>query len=157
MRWPEIDIGSGTWMIPGERTKNGKPHEVAVVGLAAEILANRYSNGIPVDGFVFPSVRPNKVNAGRTALSGFSNAKERIDAAMGDCPPWTFHDLRRTATTFMAEIGVQPLVADRVLNHTAGTIRGVAAVYNRYDYRQEQRDALMKWERRLREIVGGEP
>ena len=41
-----------------------------------------------------------------------------------------------------------------MLNHKSGTIRGVAAIYNRYDYKKEARDASLRWEARLRTIVG---
>ena len=61
-------------------------------------------------------------------------------------PDWSFHDLRRTATTGMARLGVPPHIADAVLNHKSGTIKGVAAVYNRHAYFDERREALEKWE-----------
>jgi len=63
----------------------------------------------------------------------------------GDIAPWVLHDLRRTATTGMARLGIAPHVADRVLNHQAGTIRGVAAVYNRFEYLAERQAALDAW------------
>jgi len=59
-----------------------------------------------------------------------------------DPDAWVIHDLRRTATTGMARLGIAPHVADRVLNHTAGTIRGVAAIYNRFEYLDERKAAL---------------
>jgi hypothetical protein len=58
---------------------------------------------------------------------------------------WVLHDLRRTATTGMARLGIAPHVADRILNHQAGTIRGVAAVYNRFAYLDERKAALETW------------
>ena len=42
----------------------------------------------------------------------------------------------------MAELGVAHHVADKVLNHTAGKITGVAAIYNRYEYLDERKAAL---------------
>ena len=57
-------------------------------------------------------------------------------------------DLQRypLATTGMARLGVPPHIADAVLNHKSGTIKGVAAVYNRHAYLEEQREALEAWE-----------
>ncbi len=69
----------------------------------------------------------------------------RKDGDGAELPAWTLHDLRRTATTGMARLGIAPHVADKVLNHTAGTIRGVAAVYNRFEYLDERRAALDAW------------
>src|SRR5436305_15271319 len=62
-------------------------------------------------------------------------------------PEWTMHDLRRTAATGMARLNFPPHVVDKVLNHVSGTIRGVAAVYNRFEYLEERRAALEAWGR----------
>jgi len=70
-------------------------------------------------------------------------------------PHWTLHDLRRTAASGMAAIGIPPHVIEAALNHKSGTIRGVAAVYNRYRYEAEKRQALDAWARRLDEILTG--
>ncbi|MBP2316960.1 integrase [Azospirillum soli] len=67
---------------------------------------------------------------------------------------WRFHDIRRSVTTALAAMGTPPHVADRILNHVQGTIRGVAAVYNRHRYLDERRAALNAWAERTREIVG---
>ena len=69
---------------------------------------------------------------------------------------WVLHDLRRTATTGIARLGIAPHVADRVLNHTAGTIRGVAAIYNRFEYLEERRAALEAWGRCIEAQIGRE-
>ena len=54
----------------------------------------------------------------------------------------------------MAGLGIAPHVVEAVLNHRSGTIRGVAAVYNRYTYAVEKRAALAAWTARLAAIVG---
>jgi hypothetical protein len=45
----------------------------------------------------------------------------------------------------MARLGVAPHVADKVLNHQAGTISGVAAVYQRHEFLAERKEALERW------------
>ena len=60
---------------------------MALSDLAVEILKARDSKS----GLVFPSVRPNKRNKGKTAASGYSKAKEKLDGAMGDVEPWILH------------------------------------------------------------------
>ena len=89
---------------------------------------------------------------GITPVSGFSSAKARLDAAMG-ATDWVLHDLRRTATTGLARLGIAPHVADKVLNHAAGTIRGVAATYNRFEYLAERTAALDAWGRLVESMV----
>jgi integrase len=66
---------------------------------------------------------------------------------------WTLHDLRRTAATGMARLNFPPHVVDKVLNHVSGTIRGVAAVYNRFEYLEERRAALEAWGRYVENLV----
>jgi hypothetical protein len=66
---------------------------------------------------------------------------------------WTLHDLRRTGTTGMARLKIAPHVVDRILNHTGGTIRGVAAVYNRFEYLEERRAALEAWGRFVEGLI----
>jgi integrase len=62
---------------------------------------------------------------------------------------WTLHDLRRTFATTAARLGIAPHVVEKCLNHSGGTIRGVAAVYNRYAFDAEKRQALEVWARHL--------
>ena len=45
-------------------------------------------------------------------------------------------------------------VVEAVLNHRSGTIRGVAAVYNRYSYADEKRRALDAWGSYVEELTG---
>jgi hypothetical protein len=45
----------------------------------------------------------------------------------------------------MARLGVPPHVADKILNHQAGTISGVAAVYQRHEFLAERKEALDRW------------
>jgi hypothetical protein len=54
----------------------------------------------------------------------------------------------------MARLGVQPHVADRILNHQSGTISGVAAVYQRHQFLDERRAALEVWSKHVARLVG---
>ena len=156
MRWEELDLESTNWTLPGERTKNKRWHEVPLVATAvAALRAVPRLAGCP---YVFSTT-------GMTAMSGLSRAKRRLDAAIADSrakvgnaepmPGWTFHDLRRTATTGMARLGIHPHVADAILNHKSGAIQGVAAVYNRHGYLDERRRALEAWEGHVMVVVEG--
>jgi integrase len=161
LRWPELDNPESptVWTIPGSRAKNGKPHIVQLNPMAAEVI-----EAVPrIEGqaLLFSAM-------GKTPASGFGRAKERLDDRMlaalceiageaADLPPWTLHDLRRTATTGMARLGIAPHVCDKVLNHTAGTIRGVAAVYNRFEYLAERKAALEAWGRFVEGLVRPAP
>ena len=167
-RWSEFDLAAKAWTIPKERAKNGVAHEVPLSEAALRILGAlpRIEAGRRSAGLVFTT-------NGVTPVSGFSKAKTAIDAAilaarrergvqLGRDPAtvqapeeWTFHDLRRTVASGMAGLGFPPHVVEAALNHRSGTIKGVAAVYNRYSYADEKRAALDAWSRRLRVIVSG--
>jgi integrase len=148
MRWSELDLERKIWVLPKERSKNGVAHVIPLSDRALEILKSlpRFESD-----FVFAG--------GSRAFNNFSRLKESIDAAIDPqvvVEGWTFHDLRRTCASGMAEIGVGPHVIEAVLGHTGGIIRGVARTYNRFDYVSEQRQALTAWSRKLGEIVTGE-
>jgi integrase len=148
MEWSELDLDKQTWTIPRRKMKNDRAHEVHLSEAAIEVLRSLPRIG---SGRVF-------VTSGGP-VSGFSYGKNRLDAAMftakqaalGDnteaIPHWILHDLRRTAATGMARLNIPPHVVDKVLNHSSGTIRGVAAVYNRFEYFEERRTALEAWGR----------
>jgi integrase len=66
---------------------------------------------------------------------------------------WTIHDLRRTAATRMADLGIQPHVIEAVLNHVSGHKAGVAGIYNRSTYATEKRAALDTWGNHVQVII----
>jgi integrase len=143
--WSEVDFETGLWTLPRERAKNDRAHEVQLSRLAVEIL----TAAPRIDGsqFIFTTT-------GQRPASGFSKAKQRLDAQMPQgLPSWTLHDLRRTAATRKAKLNVPPHVVDRILNHVSGTIRGVAAVYNRHAYLEERKAALEDWGRYVENLV----
>jgi integrase len=147
MAWSELDLEQRIWTIPRGKAKNDRAHVVALSELALETIADLPKTD---ERLVFTT-------NGKHPVSGFSRAKARLDALVGklrshrmprdhgDPDPWILHDLRRTAATGMARLGVAPHVVDRILNHDSGTIRGVAAVYNRHTYESERASALEAW------------
>ena len=90
--------------------------------------------------------------SGDKKFRSFGHAKAKLDKKASVCR-WRLHDLRRTAVSGMARLGVPPHVADKILNHTAGTISGVAAVYQRHEFMAERKEALDAWARHLSAIV----
>jgi integrase len=158
LQWSELNLGKRTWTLPREKAKNNRAHEVQLSEAAIGVLESLPRSG----ALVFTST-------GSTAVTGFSRAKRRLDAAMfatksqdlgtkrEPIPPWVLHDLRRTAATGMAALNFPPHVVDKVLNHLSGTIRGVAAVYNRFEYLDERRAALEAWGRYVANLVAPAP
>lgn len=135
MKHSDVDLDAKQWVIPAELSKNGKPHVVPLNDFAMRMLASvpRFADC----DWVFTTTR-------RSPISGFSKALRHVHAE-SKTQAWRFHDLRRTAASGMARAGIAPHVVEKVLNHISGTISGVAAVYNRYGYDAERREALDKW------------
>jgi integrase len=147
-RWSEIDLEAKTWTIPATRTKNKRPHEIPLSDTAVGII-----EGLPriagKPGFIF-------TNRGSTSVGGFSAAKLAIDSAIGEgLPHWVFHDLRRTVATNLQKLGVRLEVTEACLNHVAGSRAGIVGIYQRHDWADEKRAALVAWARRLDAIVTG--
>jgi integrase len=144
--WSEIDAGKRMWSLPGERTKNGKPHNVPLSRQALAIL-----DKVPCiagSPFVFAIPR---------GFGSYTTAKRRVDERMPPTKHWTFHDLRRTCATGMADIGIPPHIIEAVLNHVSGHKSGVAGIYNRAVYAAEKADAMQRWADHVERIVTGKP
>lgn len=160
--WDEMELEGNNqlWVIAADRAKNRKEHFVPLTASALEIIQ------------ALPKIKPSEdekakpiylfTTTGKTPVSGFSKAKTQLDAEMLaiakkeaeerrqdpegiSIEPWTYHDLRRTAASGMARLSVPVHIVEAVLNHRSGSIKGVAAVYNRYDYADEKRAALTAW------------
>ncbi len=169
MVWSEVDVSAASWIIPKERTKNGREH---VVDLSAEALA--IIEAVPRTGeLLFPArrapARKHPRKAGDTAarpVVGFAAAKRLLDSdtarktkdplPTAGLAPWRLHDLRRTAATGMAGMSFPPHVVERVLNHASGVTGGLVGVYQRHEYRPERKAALTAWGTRVAAIIGGE-
>ena len=78
--------------------------------------------------------------------------KDRLDERCG-VSDWVIHDLRRTGSTGMGDIGIQPHVVEAVLNHVSGSKAGVAGTYNKAMYLKEKREALNKYAEYVLTIV----
>jgi integrase len=148
MERTEIDLARRTWTIPARRAKNGTEHEVALSALAVEILINVPRIG---DRWVFTMT-------GEKPVSGWSTAKAKLDRLVGEMPEWRLHDLRRSCATGMAKLGIRAEVCDRILNHAGGSVvKGVAAVYNRFEYLNERRTALEAWSAHIERLLAPSP
>jgi integrase len=140
----ELDLAAREWRLPGARAKNAHAHIVPLSDLAIGILREAIADA--GDGPLFPSVSSQSL--AESILR--ANKAGRFGIA-----PWTAHDLRRSALTGMARLGVQPIVLGHVANHRSTTRAGVTlAVYSQYAYDKEKRAALELWADRLVAIIG---
>lgn len=141
LRGEYIDRKARTITLPASVTKNRRQHTFPYGEMVAEMLAS-----LPQRGWLF---------LGRGTgepFNSWSKSKHEFDAR---CPlePWVLHDLRRTFATGLAGLGVAPHVVEKLLNHITGTISGVAAIYNRFQYMNEMRSAIELWDQKLRSLT----
>jgi len=146
----EIDFEMATWTIPPARCKNGREHLVPLGPQAMALIEGLKNDDSP---FIFPARR-----VAPMAMREYKAWVDEIRVAteMKKKGDFTFHDLRRTAATGMARLPepkITRFMIDRITNHTDP---GVGAVYDRYDYLNEKRAALTRWDARLAEIVSVE-
>jgi integrase len=140
LRWSEVDFDEKQIVLPGSRTKNAIEHCVPLSGEAMTILEGA------------PRLRDLVFGGGQDGFTDWSKSKIALDAASG-VKEWTLHDLRRTAATGMANIGVQPHIIEAVLNHVSGHKAGVAGIYNKSAYTKEKREALNLWASHIRVLL----
>jgi integrase len=154
-KWENVDSKAGTWSIPPEdqkltlrREQTARPFIVPIAPTAArlfeELRALAGAVGSPyVMASFHPAARgePISEKALNHAMRRLFEGKEPLLRFRGERP--TPHDLRRSVRTHMGEtLGIPWHVAERVLNHSLGTI---AATYDVGDYLAERRAALEKW------------
>ena len=163
------EIHEGLIILPGERTKNGRPHVVPLSPNALQIIGAQEQVGN----------RDLIFGRGEGGFSGWSKSKERLDERITEAnggkaiPHWTLHDLRRSFATYVGGglpahqfeklsarekelargLGILPHVIEAILNHVSGHKAGVAQVYNRSTYEKEKRTALDHWATHLELIV----
>ena len=142
LRWDELNFKRGLISLPGERTKNGRPHDIPMARTARELLEARSRRG----------QREQVFGHRGGPFAGWSVVKRALDERI-NLPHWRIHDLRRTVATGMADIGVQPHIIEAVLNHVSGHKGGVAGIYNRANYAAEKAAALARWDEHVSALV----
>jgi integrase len=131
----EIDLDRRVWNIPGSRTKNSHPHQVPLSQMALDLISDASVNQV-----------------------SRKHVSDTICDHQGEfgIDRWTAHDLRRTALTKMAELGVAPIVLGHIANHRTTTKAGMTlSVYVHHQYEREKRQALELWANRLQGIISG--
>ena len=142
------------WIIPGKETKNGQEDKVTLNSIALEIIEKRTKKKSPGDEFVFPSdqathLESHSLGAAIRRSTG-QQKRPRTGEYKNDFGAW------RTVASHLQILKVPLPVTKRVLNHVSGSAEGATAVYTRYEYDDEAREAMARWSTRLRKIITGE-
>jgi integrase len=140
-RWSHISLAEREWFIPGEHTKTGVEHHLPLTDQVRKLLI-RYREIQQAKGydgqFLFPS------RNGKALSEGQASA---VFAKLGQ-GEWTSHDLRKVARTGWADIGIDHLIGELLINHAMGHN---VKVYIQSDVMSRKRDALERWHAHLDE------
>ena len=121
------------------------PLSPLAVGLISDAIS---SSG--TSPYVFPSSSRDKAITAHAATRAIGRARPELGLAH-----FRVHDLRRTVATGMASLGVNPHTISLVLDHISVTKSTVtSAVYVKYSFDREKREALERWATHLDGLVG---
>ena len=158
-RWDQVNLKQRTWFIPAENSKNQREHLVHLSAFSARHFALLWSlREHDENSQLRPWVFPNRSGTDAIGVKGFgkqlsdrqrADPKQRLagrskhtDSLSLPGGRWTAHDLRRTAATTMASLGVSSDVIDECLNHMIES--RVARTYIRDRRQKEQAMAFDK-------------
>lgn len=144
MTWDEIDFERKLLTIPASRMKSKRLHEVPLCPDAMAII-----KALPrFDGpYLFSTL------GGKKSVHGFSSIKERMDEILS-FDDWVIHDIRRTVRTQLSTLPVPDMIKELVFAHAQPELH---QVYDQHKYRDEKRECLELWEKRLRGIIAPRP
>jgi integrase len=142
MRWQDVDLDEGTWVVPGDHAKNTLDHLIPLTPLAISILRRLKKRAKANAVYVFGS----PVKEGKHVTRVFIEKRIVKIREAGQLVDVTPHDLRRTVTTYFGKLKVPQLIKKKILNHEKKRKDDVTDIYDRFEYLDEKRDALEKWE-----------
>lgn len=152
--WNEVDLENAVWSIPKARMKRSRPHNVYLstqmldilialktcAGNSRYILPSRYDADAPMSRATF-----NRVT---TAIA------ERAREKGLPLDPFTVHDLRRTASTLLHEMGFNSDWIEKCLAHEERSSRGV---YNKAEFEMQRRHMAQEWSNAVEAWEAGRP
>ena len=150
--WSEINFSEALWTIPKERMKRRNPHLVFLSQQALDIFIamKTFAGG---SDFVLPSRydsdAPMSAATLNQVLTLTYKAAQKDGKSLTKFGP---HDLRRTASTLLHEAGYNTDWIEKCLAHEQ---KGVRAVYNKAEYREQRAAMLQDWADMIDEWTSG--
>ena len=140
--WDEVDFKNKVWTIPAERMKAKRAHNVYLSEQALDLIVafQIYSEGSPY-------LLPGRVNRGQPIANSslnrvIANCIKYINRNEPLIDDFTVHDLRRTGSTLLHEMGFNSDWIEKSLAHEQ---QGVRAVYNKAEYAEQRKEMMQRW------------
>lgn len=147
-KWEHIDFEQRMWLIPETKADSATGHSREMIVYMSDQVIEIFKELKVIAGnepFVFVGRKP-----GTHVSHNAFNTAQKSALALTDLPPFTVHDLRRTASTHLNEQGFHSDAIETCLNHT---MRGVRGVYNKAKYEKERIDMMEKWSNYIFSII----
>jgi integrase len=139
-KWSHVDLEGGLWSIPAENAKTETAINVPLSKWAVqEFKALKQHAGR--SAWVFPDSTGETHFDPKLITRSIARCQKRLKAL--GVRKFTGHDLRRTGRTGLSRLKIEPHIAERCLNHAAGSV--IERTYDVHDYIDERREALNKW------------
>ena len=151
--WDEVDFENAVWSIPKERMKRSKAHNVYLSQQMLDIfIALKTCAGN--SKYVLPSRYDADAPMSRATFNRITTAVvERAKKEGLPLEPFTVHDLRRTGSTLLNELGFNSDWIEKCLAHEDG--RSSRGIYNKAEYEHQRRHMIQEWSNLVDAWVAG--
>ena len=152
--WDEVDFENAVWSIPKERMKRSKAHNVYLSQQMLDIfIALKTCAGN--SKYVLPSRYDADAPMSRATFNRITTAVvERAKKEGLPLEPFTVHDLRRTGSTLLNELGFNSDWIEKCLAHEDG--RSSRGIYNKAEYEHQRRHMMQEWSNLVDAWVAGQ-
>lgn len=140
--WDEVDFKNKVWTIPAERMKAKRAHNVYLSEQAIDLIVafQIYSEGSP---YLLPGRINRRQPIANSSLNRvIANCIKFINKDEQRIDEFTVHDLRRTGSTLLHEMGFN---SDWIEKNLAHEQQGVRAVYNKAEYAEQRKEMMQRW------------
>ena len=141
--WDEVDFENAVWTVPKERMKRSKAHNVYLSQQSLDIMI-----ALKTCAGNSPYLLPSRYEADQPMSRATFNrvtyaVVERAKAEGLPLEPFTVHDLRRTGSTLLNELGFNSDWIEKCLAHEDG--RSSRGIYNKAEYEHQRRHMMQEW------------
>lgn len=151
--WEEVDFENAVWTIPKERMKRSKAHNVYLSQQALDIMV-ALKTCAGNSRYLLPSRYDADAPMSRATFNRITYAVvERAKKEGLTLEPFTVHDLRRTGSTLLNELGFNRDWIEKALAHEDS--RSSRGVYNKAEYEPQRRHMLQEWANMIDAWVDG--
>lgn len=148
--WDEVDFKNKVWTIPAERMKAKRAHNVYLSEQAIDLIVafQIYSEGSP---YLLPGRINRRQPIANSSLNRvIANCIKFINKDEQRIDEFTVHDLRRTGSTLLHEMGFNSDWIEKSLAHEQ---QGVRAVYNKAEYAEQRKEMMQRWADQIDEWI----